>query len=176
MLQRLLQLLITRRVEVKRFIKFLFVGGMGFAIDFGVFNILIQIFHFEVWMANPISFSMAVVNNYLWNRYWIYPETRDQRKREQLPTFFVVSVLGLAINTGVLVVSLPFFQSLLNTFGLVIDHGAENLAKILATGVVLFWNFFVNRFVTFRRVDRKPPIPLSDSTAETPAPIPPVEQ
>lgn len=175
-MQRLLQLLSARRVEIKRFIKFLFVGGMGFAIDFGVFNVLIQIVHFEVWMANPISFGMAVINNYLWNRYWIYPETRDQRKREQLPTFFVVSVLGLAINTGVLVVSLPFFAALLTSFGLVIDHGAENLAKVLATGVVLFWNFFVNRFVTFRRVDRKHAIALNETPPDTSAPIPPIEQ
>jgi putative flippase GtrA len=30
---------------------------------------------------------------------------------------------------------------------------AYNGAKVIATGVVLFWNFFVNRLWTFRDVD-----------------------
>jgi putative flippase GtrA len=30
---------------------------------------------------------------------------------------------------------------------------AYNSAKILATAVVLFWNFFVNRFWTFSHVE-----------------------
>jgi putative flippase GtrA len=30
---------------------------------------------------------------------------------------------------------------------------SSNAAKVLATGIVLFWNFFVNRLWTFRDVD-----------------------
>jgi putative flippase GtrA len=30
---------------------------------------------------------------------------------------------------------------------------AYNGAKVIATGVVLFWNFFINRLWTFRHVE-----------------------
>ena len=64
------------RKEAKRFIKFVVVGAMGAIVDFGTLNLLTHVFDVPVTVAGVISFALAVTQNFLWNRYWTYPESR----------------------------------------------------------------------------------------------------
>ncbi len=153
--------------EAERFIKFLFVGTWGFILDFGTLTFLVEIvkvpelveeltpFSATVGLifANTISFSLAVVSNFTFNRYWTYPESRGKRKRVQLPQFTVVSVIGLILNNFILAVLHTPFDAVLVQFPAIpasIDGYVP--AKMVATVVVLFWNFFVNRFWTYGNV------------------------
>ena len=153
--------------EAERFTKFLLVGTLGFIIDFGTLTFLVEVVNLPaivdsqtpfgelagLILANTIAFSLAVLSNFLWNRYWTYPESRGKRKRVQLPQFAVVSVLGLLINNAILALTTPLFEQLIAVIDLVPDSIDGYVpAKILATIVVLFWNFFVNRFWTFGNV------------------------
>jgi putative flippase GtrA len=153
----------TNQKELTRFIKFSVVGTLGAVIDFGILNLLVQLAGFPKVAANVCSFTAAVISNFVWNRLWVYPETRGDPLRKQFVQFLVVNVAGLAINTAI------FYASdrwLLGEAGLLagpvgalalfigMDHFdlAYNGAKVIATVVVLFWNFFVNRLWTFRHV------------------------
>ena len=149
--------------EIVRFLKFAAVGTLGAVIDFGLLNLLVQLAGFPKVLANTCSFTAAVISNFIWNRLWVYPETRGEPLRKQFVQFSVVNVAGLAINTAV------FYGSdrwLLGQAGLLagpvgalalatgMAHFdlAYNGAKVIATGVVLFWNFSINRLWTFRHV------------------------
>ena len=149
--------------EIVRFLKFAAVGTLGAVIDFGLLNLLVQLAGFPKVLANTCSFTAAVISNFIWNRLWVYPETRGEPLRKQFVQFSVVNVAGLAINTAV------FYGSdrwLLGQAGLLagpvgalalatgMAHFdlAYNGAKAIATGVVLFWNFSINRLWTFRHV------------------------
>jgi putative flippase GtrA len=68
--------------------------------------------------------------------------------------FLLVSIIGLALNNAiVLLLDVPLGNLLGQT-----DYGYLP-AKVIATGVVVFWNYFVNRYWTFRSafVGAKPP-------------------
>ena len=154
--------------EAERFAKFLVVGTIGFIIDFGTLTFLVEVVNLPtsvaentplsetagLIIANTISFSLAVLSNFTLNRFWTYPESRSQKKRIQLPQFTVVSVVGLIINNVILALTRPLFDSLLDVLALV-PAWVEGymLAKILATVMVLFWNFFINRYWTYRAVE-----------------------
>jgi putative flippase GtrA len=163
MIAKLNSLTQDNRKEVIRFLKFAVVGTLGAVIDFGTLNLLIQLAGFPKVLANTCSFTAAVISNFIWNRVWVYPETRGEPFTKQFVQFVLVNVVGLGINTII------FYGSdrwLLGEAGLLagpvgalalsigMSHFdfAYNGAKILATAVVLFWNFFVNRFWTFRHV------------------------
>jgi len=163
LITKTLTLVKTNRKELVRFLKFCVVGVSGTIIDFGVLNLLIQLFGFSKVLANTCSFSLALLNNFTWNRLWVYPETRGEPITRQLAQFTLVNIAGWVINTGI------FYSAdrwLWGETGLLagpigalalaigVQHFdlAYNLAKALATGVVLFWNFFVNRVWTFRHV------------------------
>ncbi|MGH2523479.1 MAG: GtrA family protein, partial [Anaerolineales bacterium] len=98
--------------EPKRFIKFLFVGSIGFSVDFIIFN-LIHYFYavpntaIDEIIAQAISFSCAVASNFLWNYFWIYPEARSTTVLRKIVKFVTVSVIGLLIRTPVFSLALP---------------------------------------------------------------------
>lgn len=138
--------------EAERFFKFLVVGSVGFIVDFGALTFLVEVLGFIPVVANTISFSTAVVSNFTFNRYWTYPDSRSKRRRIQLMQFAVVSIIGLLINNGILVL-------LQNPFDLLLDaiHAPDAIsgyipAKMVGTVVVLFWNFFINRYWTYNDV------------------------
>ena len=143
------------RKEAKRFIKFMFVGAMGAIVDFGVLNLLAHVFDVPVTIAGVISFALAVTQNFLWNRYWTYPESRAFPAIPQYLQFFVINATALLIRVPILVLVPGPVISLLESWG-VAPATAEvlgnNFALALAVGIAMFWNFFVNRLITYRHI------------------------
>jgi putative flippase GtrA len=144
----------SKRHELVRFAKFCVVGAIGAIVDFGMLNLGVKVFFRNLsleprvilLLANTISFSAAVISNFTWNRYWTYPESRQQRWWPQLGQFALVNVAGWGINTGILLGLNPLASSMIGkTWG-------YNLAKAAATAVVLFWNFGINRVWTYGEI------------------------
>lgn len=144
--------------ELTRFLKFAVVGTIGAVVDFGILYLLHAVLGWHLALSNTISFSCAVISNFVWNRYWTYPDSRSKPITAQLGQFFVVNVAGWAINTGILLALNGPLTSLAGALSMVATaETAHNLgynaAKILATGVVMFWNFFINRIWTYSDVE-----------------------
>jgi len=142
--------------EAERFIKFLVVGTVGFVVDFGTLTFLKEVFNLPTLIANTISFSLAVVSNFTLNRYWTYPDSRSKSIFSQLGQFTLVNLIGLAINNTILLLLEPVFNHFFEDI-----HAAFRgyiPAKMIATVVVLFWNFFVNRYWTYGDVDKVKPM------------------
>jgi len=162
--------------ELERFIKFAIVGIIGSVVDFTILNIMKLLFEridlgagvsgplnpydIQSIAANTISFSAAVVSNFTWNRLWTFPESRERPLGGQLVRYAIVNLLGWGINTVLLVVMDKYvFQGFfscndplrLDTYDSC-KRLSMNLAKAFAIGVVLFWNFGVNRIWTYKGI------------------------
>jgi putative flippase GtrA len=87
---------------------------------------------------------VAILSNFVWNRLWTFPESRTRKKRKQLPQFALINIIGLLINNLIVVgldaVLAPYIS----------EPWSYNIAKAIAVGVVLFWNFGANRLWTYR--------------------------
>ena len=142
---RVLTSLLARQREIVRFLKFATVGAFGALVDFGVLNLLILVFGFSKFWANTCSFSAAVVSNFIWNRLWTFPESRQERLIPQLIQFGLVSMGGLAINQAIFLGLDSLVFHVWGTLG-------YNIAKAIAILVVLFWNFGINRIWTYGRI------------------------
>jgi putative flippase GtrA len=166
--------------EAERFLKFVVVGTIGFLVDFGVFNLLVGpaigwlaagnwLYQFLTGLGLPptlvttlgptvagtISFIAAVTSNFLWNRYWTYPDSRSRRKRLQFTMFALVSTAGILIRIPIITLMHPFWRNLVsNIFALrpYADRVGDNLALAVSVVVVMFWNFFANRYWTYNNV------------------------
>ena len=77
--------------------KFCTVGGSGYVVNLGIYAFALDALGLQYYIAATISFLVAVVNNYLWNRAWTF---RDQRGHfgYQGFRFFVVSTAVYAAN------------------------------------------------------------------------------
>ncbi|HLE14295.1 MAG TPA: GtrA family protein [Anaerolineales bacterium] len=145
--------------ERTRFLRFAFVGIVGAVVDFGTFNLLIAFTRLTPVWASIFSFIAAILSNFTWNRYWTYPDSRTKPVGQQMVQFTVVSVVGLLIRTPIIAILEPVFQRL---FGLLsflpagfitAEFLAGNLALAVAVIVVMFWNFFVNRYWTYSDIE-----------------------
>jgi putative flippase GtrA len=148
----------SARDEKARFFRFALVGAVGAVIDFGIFNLLSGVFHVSAVVSSVISFITAVCSNFLWNRYWTYPDSRTKHVAHQLVQFVVISLIGLAIRT-------PLFAYLEKTLvNLMTSHPlplpftptflGHNSALASAILVVMLWNYFANRYWTYADIDR----------------------
>jgi putative flippase GtrA len=152
--------------ERVRFLKFSFVGVTGTIVDFGIMNLMSLAFKTPLVWAQAISFVAAVINNFLWNRYWTYPESRTKRAPKQLIQFTLINVPGILIRTPLIswmnrlflniiedtALNLPFESSVLS----------QNIALAVSIVIILFWNFFANRYWTYNNV------PIGEAKTITP--------
>ena len=151
--------------ELKRFIKFGVVGVIGAVVDFGVFNLLRPLFlglisaeSLAISIAAAISFIAAIISNFFWNRYWTYPDSRSKRFTTQFIQFTFVNILGIVIRVPVVWLTHGWFETLFRRVLPSIDGNiavllGDNFAVAFAVGIVMFWNFFVNRYWTYNDVD-----------------------
>lgn len=144
--------------EFSRFVKFAIVGAIGAVIDFTLLNLSLYVIEdILAWnllaqqgingnllFANTVSVSAAVLSNFTWNRLWTFPESRIRKKRTQLVQFTLVNLVGLIINN---IIVLGVDAILVAYIG---EPWSYNLAKAVAIGIVLFWNFGANRIWTYR--------------------------
>jgi putative flippase GtrA len=155
--------------EVERFIKFAFVGTLGFLIDVGTViflqNTLLPPENDQhVLLANSIAFVLAVSSNFIWNRFWTYPDSRSYSIRRQLTQFGIVSVIGLLIRNvwisstyemlGQL--STAMLQSALADYApSAIDQNklGATIALVFGVLIVMMWNFAANRLWTYNDIE-----------------------
>jgi putative flippase GtrA len=130
--------------EIQRFSRFLVVGAVGTFLDFGLLTLL-KLAGLPTLLANTFSFSAGLINNFTWNRLWTFGDAERIDWHRQLAQFTMVSLIGLALN-NLIVLSL---ESLLGDM-LGQPQWGYLPAKVIATGVVVFWNYFANRKWTFK--------------------------
>lgn len=128
---------------IGKFIRFGVVGFSGFLIDFSLTWFFRDIVGIYELVANGIGFCFGASSNYILNRRWTW-RSQNPNIRGEFIRFFAVSVAGLGINSMVIWFCLEIGN--LDLFGLP-DFW---ISKLIATGVVMMWNFIVNNFFTFR--------------------------
>ena len=119
-----------------RFLKFGAVGLSGMVIDFAVTWFCKEKLRLNKYLANSLGFCCAVTNNFLLNRYWTFGST-GHPFTEQFAKFALVSLAGLLINNVLLYLLSKYIKT--NFY----------IIKLAVTGLVFFWNYFINFLFTF---------------------------
>lgn len=122
----------------KRFAKFSIIGSLNFLVDIAVLNILSYITGFNkgIFAAifSAVSFLIANVNSYYLNRKWTF---RNNEKKSRYKVFLAISVMGIVANMLIVYnfttyISQPYFSDIMWL----------NVSKIIATGFVMFFNYY----------------------------------
>lgn len=166
----------SKAKEVERFLKFAIVGTVGALIDSGTLFLLQATLlpptllnpDFNVAIAQTIAFIAAILSNYIWNRFWTYPDSRTRSWRRQMGLFAFISVIGWTARTiWITVIHAPLGSALMPILlpeiqifrpGYVPSPTAEAklgtmAAWLIGVVVVMVWNFFANRYWTYNDVE-----------------------
>jgi len=131
------------RALVTQFGRFGAVGLVGLVIDVGVFNILRltvlspEALHEGPVIAKIISTSLAIIANWLGNRYWTFGKQRRPHWLLEALEFALVSIGGLLIALGCLWVS----HYALGFTSVVADNISTNVVG-LALGTAFRFTFY----------------------------------
>ena len=140
---------------ILQFAKFVVVGVLNTAIDFGVLNIISLVTGFTsgfiIGGVNIPGVALALTNAYLWNKLWVFGARDGKGLFHDLPKFLLISGIGVVINSGIVILATSYpVQSIDAQTWL-------NVAKIMATGFSLVWNFLGYKFIVF---SKKPDVPM----------------
>jgi putative flippase GtrA len=119
-----------------QFAKFASVGVVGTVGHYLTLTALVELFSVPVVIAATAGALVGALINYTLSRRAVFTTTRSHR--EALPKFLFIAAIGLGLNALVLA-------------GLLKLHFAHYLVcQVIATGIVLVWNFVGNKLWTFR--------------------------
>lgn len=121
-------------------VKYVLIGVLGLVVDFGIYTILTH-FKMNVEIANIISSTCGIINNFLWNSYTNF-KVHD-RMILRFISYFIVGQITTVFTT----VSLFIFVTKLGYPHLMV--------KVIATFVATLIQFVINKVVTFRKAKKE---------------------
>jgi putative flippase GtrA len=127
-----------------RLIQYFFVGGAAALVDFVLFATLVKLFSIPWFYAGIVSFTFATFINYLLSVRFVFESGGRFARQHEIALVYLVSALGLGANQMALYV-------LIELAGLDVL-----LSKLVATGLVFFWNFGTRERLIFSKKNSSP--------------------
>lgn len=117
---------------IEQILKFGVVGIIATVIDFGVLYVLSQPLGLDPVLSAGISFCVSLVFNYVASMRYVFTHREDMSRSREFVIFLVLSLIGLAINEAIMAAGVAVLgSSALAVMG----------TKVLATAIVMVWNF-----------------------------------
>ena len=117
--------------------RYFFVGGAAACVDIGLFALFAKVLDLPYLRVASASFVLATLVNYWLSVRFVFVSGQRFRRRWEMAMVFAVSAVGLLFNAAILWLAVEM------------AHLELMLAKIAATGVVFFWNYFARRTLVF---------------------------
>ena len=120
-----------------QFFRYVFVGGTAFIVDFFFLYFFSDICGIYYLISAVLSFIISVLVNYIMSTRWVFNQDNIGNKVLEFNLFILISTIGLVFTE----ILLYFFTDIVGLYYLV--------SKIIASIIVLFWNFLARRVMFY---------------------------
>ena len=130
---------------IQQFLKFGVVGALCFVIDTGLYTIC-NFIGIPYLISGVIGFSVSVIVNYLLSMKYVFVRRDDLSRKREFTIYLILSIIGLGLNVLILFICVELiYGNWTQLQALLPARGAEILAKIGATGIVMVYNFVTRK-------------------------------
>lgn len=126
----------TMKENIRQFAIYLFVGACATAVEWVAFYLLRHSIYMHYMLATTIAFIISTFANWIIGKWLLFHEKQNIIK--ELAKIYITSVVGLLMNLLIMWVAIDLIGI------------QDMLAKIIATGVVFFWNFLVRKLLIYK--------------------------
>ncbi len=117
--------------------RYFFVGGLAFAVDFGLLYLLTEYAGMHYTVSATVSFMAGLLVNYLISIRWVFRERVMRDRKAEFVVYGLIGVVGIGLNVAIIWVVTEYLS-------------AYYLAsKIVAAVIVFLWNFFARKYILF---------------------------
>lgn len=127
----------TNKVFIQ-FIRYTFVGGFAFIVDFFLLWFFTEICNIHYLVSATLSFIAGLITNYLISTKWVFNKSKVNNKKLEFLFFALIGVVGLIFNN--------LFIWLLTDYS-----GMYYLvSKVIVVFLVYLWNFFARKYLLYK--------------------------
>lgn len=131
--------------------KFGLIGIANTVVDLGIYNLFIYLSDvssgYLIVVFKSFSVLAAIVNSYVWNKFWSFEKKEVHNVGEEFTQFLMVSLVGLLLNVGIT----AFVVNVIGAPEGVADKTWANVGGLTASILVLTWNFIGYKFFVFKK-------------------------
>ncbi len=143
---------------IAQILKFGFVGGTSFVIDFVITLIvskLCRMMGMDVAMAATVGsafgFCISLVYNYIMSMKFVFERRDDMNRGKEFTIFVLLSLVGMGINSAIMYLGVRGFERYLPK---IVDGYPSYVTagvKMFATGIVMVYNFISRKLALEKR-------------------------
>lgn len=131
---------INGRENLRQFVVYFFIGGFSALSDLILLFIFVDIFHIFYLTAAALSFTIVSTIAFFLHKNYTF-QHKGKKNKLRYVIFIFVAISGLLWS----LFFLYLFVSVFNMYYL--------FAAVIVKFIVLGWNFLMNKFVTFRKLN-----------------------
>ena len=130
---------------MSQFVSYFFVGGCAAVVEWGMFYFFANVIDMHYILATCLAFVFSTTANWILGRFWTFKDDQKyvEKRLKEIALVFGVSAIGLLFNMMLMFLFVSVFR--MDTKFL------KTVAKIVATGIVFFWNFLIRKFFIYGR-------------------------
>lgn len=137
---------------LNQIIKFGIVGGFCFLIDFGITTGFTNLLGVHYLISKFLGFVVSAVVNYLLSIKFVFTQKKEMDKKKEFTVFLILSAFGLLINEIVMYVCIDGIYAHSESMKeLISDDHMVALSSVLATGIVMVYNFISRKLFLERK-------------------------
>lgn len=127
----------TDNIFIQAF-RYVLSGGLAYTADYSALIILVEVFRMHYLAAAAIAFALGSITAYILNVIWVFDKRTFTNKYVEISIFAIIAIVGLVLNQA----CIWFFTENANMHYL--------FSKLIATMIVVVWNFFARKYILFR--------------------------
>ena len=135
-----------------QFTRFLIVGLVSFAFDYGLFFVLFHYFGVQYIVASTISFSLSLVLNYILTLKFVFEAKQGRSIAKEFAMYIGLNIIALGLNQLILFLTV-------DGLGM-----SPLIGKLVATAVVLVYNFISRKLLIERAGSARPDASAADES------------
>lgn len=122
-----------------QFIRYFVVGVITFVINFSIYYSLINFAHIQYLVSESVGFFISIMINYMLCRKWVFDKDQIKNTLIEINVFLLISLVGLGLTDTFLFIFKEMF------------HMNYIWAMVVASIIVMFWNFTGRRLLFYGR-------------------------
>ena len=122
--------------NLKQLALYVIVGGLATVVEWAAFYIFNEMCAINYMIATALAFIISTFANWAFGKIILFKEKQNVLK--ELAKIYLTSIAGLLMNLLIMWIAV-------NLIGI-----NEMISKIIATGIVFLWNFFIRKFLIYK--------------------------